>query len=114
MYSIRLEDGTELTGLTMDGNHFVSNEVIERKTFIRNLGRVEITSDNLYTPGPEDNGPGNYDDGSYCGTYENLRLVQLEPHNGGTWFRFEVPTAAEREMSALRADVDYMLMMQEV
>ena len=42
IYKVVLADGTELTGLTCNGNNFISSKPIERSTFENNMSPVII------------------------------------------------------------------------
>ncbi len=44
MYTIKLADGTQLKNLTLNGNNFIAESIIDSSVFEGNLGTVTITN----------------------------------------------------------------------
>jgi hypothetical protein len=45
MYSIRLNDGTEIKNLELNGNNFIPESAVDKAIFENNLDKVIITDD---------------------------------------------------------------------
>ena len=69
MYTIKLADGTILDNLELNGNNFVSDEIIDDEVFEGNLGTVTIT-----------------DGSGESVEYHDMVLVQNVTVNGKSWF----------------------------
>ena len=95
-YKIVLADGTELGGLRLNGNNYISDTEVTEATFAGKLGRVIIS------------------DGEIAETHENMELVQIQKHSDGWWFILRDVPESERAARQLRADVDYLLVMEEL
>lgn len=64
MYTIKFADGTELKGLTMNGNNFISQDELTEEFFTpEKLAQVTITPDKDEFMN------------SMCGTFENVKLM---------------------------------------
>ena len=46
MYSIRLNDGTEIKNLELNGNNLIPESAVDKAIFENNLDKVIITNDN--------------------------------------------------------------------
>ena len=68
MYKIILNDGTELKNLELNGNNFISSEIIEDSVFKDNLKNVSIY------------------DGEVTDTYTDMTLVANRVIEGRSWF----------------------------
>lgn len=101
-YKVTLSDGTELTGLLLNGNNFISRTEVDEGTFAGKLGHVRIE------------GPVSEDDFGLIGEHENMELVQVVPYGGEWWFILRDQPEGERERLQLRSDVDYVAMMTGV
>lgn len=96
IYTITLEDGTQIENLRMNGNNFISQEQIDHKIFDGNLGEVTIN------------------DGENDEVHENMGLVQVTQMGDEYWFVLRDVPASEIANSKLRSDLDYLAMMADV
>ena len=104
--TVTLADGTQLSGLELNGNNFVSKTEVTADTFRGKLGRVVIEGDV------------EADEARLIGTHENMELVQIAHYaqathgcEDGYYFVLRDIPASEQEKRQLRADVDYALML---
>lgn len=67
MYTITLNNGTKLENLTLNGNNFISDKIIEDAVFDGNLKHVEIS------------------DGENTTVYENMFLASNRVDGGKSW-----------------------------
>lgn len=67
MYTITLNNGTKLENLTLNGNNFISEKIIEDAVFDGNLKRVEIS------------------DGEKTTVYEDMFLASNRVDGGKSW-----------------------------
>jgi len=67
MHSIKLEDGTMLENLELNGNNYIANIAIEDSVFEGNLGVIEIS------------------DGETTETYQDMKLMSNIVRNGRSW-----------------------------
>lgn len=80
MYKIKLADGTELDNLTLNGNNFISENIIDDDVFSSdNLTKVIISDENGSTE------------------YRNMKLVQNKVHGSQSWFILVEKTKEELE-----------------
>ena len=105
-FTVTLADGTQLGGLELNGNNFVSKKEVTEETFRGKLGRVVIEGDV------------EADEARLIGTHENMELVQIAHYaqathgcEDGYYFVLRDIPASEQEKRQLRADVDYALML---
>ena len=105
-FTITLDDGTQLGGLELNGNNFVSKKKVTEDTFKGKLGRVVIEGD------------AEADEAGLIGTHEHMELVQVAHYTQAThgladgyYFALRNIPAEEQEKRQLRADVDYALML---
>lgn len=98
MYTIILQDGTELKNLELNGNNFISEEIIDDSVFENNLATVVITD-----------GAGTY-------SYTDMVLVNNRIDGGKTWFILREKTeqekkeeAEEREISEIKRAMNALL-----
>ena len=68
MYSITLSNGTQLSNLELNGNNFISPEVIEDFVFEGNLNNVVISNGDTHE------------------TFKDMKLVSNRVENGKSWF----------------------------
>ncbi len=80
MYKITLQDGTELDNLTLNGNNYISDTIIDDAVFADNLATIQI------------------DDGETVGEYTNMKLVANRVMDGKSWFVIAEKT--EKDMLA--------------
>ena len=105
-FTVTLADGTQLGGLELNGNNFVSKTEVTADTFKGKLGRVIIE------------GNAEADEAGLIGTHEHMELVQVAHYTQAThgladgwYFALRYIPADEQEKRQLRADVDYALML---
>lgn len=79
MYKIKLADGTELNNLKLNGNNFISENIIDDEVFRDNLSTVIISNENESTE------------------YKNMKLVQNKVHGSQSWFILVEKTKEELE-----------------
>lgn len=95
IYTITLEDGTQIENLRMNGNNFISQEQINPEIFDGNLGEVTIN------------------DGENDELHENMGLVQVTQMGDEYWFVLRDIPASEIANKKLRSDLDYLAMMAD-
>lgn len=91
--TIALSNGTELTGLELNGNNYISPEKLTEDTFADGLSPVVINGEE----------------------HEQMALVQCIQHaDSRTWFILRDVTAEEVAQAKLRADIDFLALMTNV
>ena len=91
--TIALSNGTELTGLELNGNNYISPEKLTEDTFADGLSPVVINGEE----------------------HEQMALMQCIQHaDGRTWFILRDVTAEEVAQAKLRADIDFLALMTDV
>ena len=91
--TIALSNGTELTGLELNGNNYISPEKLTEDTFADGLSPVVINGEE----------------------HEQMALVQCIQHaDGRTWFILRDVTAEEIASAKLRSDIEYTAMMADI
>ena len=108
-FSITLADGTQLAGLEMNGNNFISKTEVSESTFAGKLGHIVIDGDK------------EANDAGLIGEHENMELVQIahytkETHGmpDGWYFVLRKIPAAELEKIKTQSDVAYLSMMSGI
>ena len=96
IYTITLEDGTQIENLRMNGNNFISQKQIDPEIFDGNLGEATIN------------------DGENDEIHENMGLVQVLQMGDEYWFVLRDVPASEIANAKLRSDLDYLAMMADV
>ena len=100
MYTIKLADGRELTGLTKNGTNFVSNEKVDESIFKDNLSTMTVS------------------DGETEETFTDMAFIQQMKWTDGTYylaFRQKTPAELTEEMTLdLLLDYEYRLCMLEL
>lgn len=96
IYTITLEDGTQIGNLRLNGNNFISKREIEKSDFEGNLGVVVIS------------------DGETEEIHTNMALVQITKMDENYWFVLRDLSKEEIEYAKLRADIDYLAMMADL
>lgn len=96
IYTITLEDGTQIENLRLNGNNFISQEQINPEIFDGNLEKVTIN------------------DGENDEVHENMGLVQVTQMGDEYWFVLRDIPASEIANKKLRSDLDYLAMMADV
>ena len=91
--TIALSNGTELTGLELNGNNYISPERLTEDTFADGLSPVVINGEE----------------------HERMALVQCIQHaDGRTWFILRDVTAEEVANAKLRSDIDFIALMSDI
>lgn len=96
VYTIILADGTELTGLRLNGDNFISTTAISADVFEDNCSPVIIS------------------DGENDEIHENMELVQVTNVGNEFWFVLRDMTADELEKIRMQADIEYIAMMADI
>lgn len=88
-YTITLADGQKITGLTKNGDNFVSKTKVDEKIFKDNLSTMKVS------------------DGETEETYKDMVFVQQMEWSDGTFYlAFREQTAQEKLVAALAATSD--------
>jgi len=87
MYTIKLNNGTIISNLVLNGNNFISDEIISDDVFSDNLGLVEIS------------------DGENTQIYNDMVLVANRVIDGKSWFILTEKTPEQKEKEALEATI---------
>ena len=91
--TIALSNGTELTGLELNGNNYISPEKLTEDTFADGLSPVVINGEE----------------------HEQMALVQCIQHaDGRTWFILRDVTTEEIASAKLRSDIDFIALMSDI
>lgn len=91
--TIALSNGTELTGLELNGNNYISPEKLTEDTFADGLSPVVINGEE----------------------HEQMALVQCIQHaDGRTWFILRDVIAEEIANAKLRSDIDFIALMSDI
>ena len=104
MYTITLADGTEIQNLSLNGNNFISDTLLEESVFAGNLQTVRITG-----PDMEE-------------IHENMDLVGIRQDGGKYWFVLRELSERELKERKMLADItaletttdDMVLLMAEL
>lgn len=87
MYSITLSNGTQLSNLELNGNNFISPEVIEDSVFKGNLNNVVISNGDTHK------------------TFKDMKLVSNRVENGKSWFILCEKTKQEINFDSLNEQI---------
>ena len=105
-FEIALADGTQLAGLELNGNNFVSQNEVTEATFAGKLSHVVISGDK------------EKDEAGLIGTHEHMELVQIAHYTqvthgmkDGYYFVLRDIPAAELEKIKMKGNIAYMSMM---
>lgn len=96
IYEITLADGTKLSNLKLNGNNYISSEVIEKNIFEDNCSPVVIS------------------DGEIDETHANMELIHVTKMKDGYWFALSDMSEAELTAIKTRSDIDYIALMCDV
>jgi len=83
MYTIKLNNGTIISNLVLNGNNFISDKIISDDIFTNNLDKVEIS------------------DGKSTQIYQDMMLVANRVIDGKSWFILMEKTPEQKEKEAL-------------
>ena len=101
-FTVTLADGTQLVGLELNGNNFISKAEVTPATFAGKLSKVTIS------------GNAEADEAGLIGEHQNMELVQVKKYGAEYWFILREIPAAVLEKLQDRADIDYIAMMTGV
>ena len=87
MYTIKLNNGTIISNLVLNGNNFISDKIISDDIFTNNLDKVEIS------------------DGKSTQIYQDMMLVANRVIDGKSWFILAEKTPEQKEKEALEATI---------
>ena len=87
MYTIKLNNGTILTNLILNGNNFISDKIISDDIFTNNLDKVEIS------------------DGKSTQIYQDMMLVANRVIDGKSWFILAEKTPEQKEKEELENNI---------
>lgn len=96
MYTVKLNDGTEISDLRINGTVYISQDQIDENIFKDNLLHVVVTSVDMTRE------------------YNNLELVLFEEKDGETTFAFREISESELMFEKIRSDLEYLAMMTDV
>jgi hypothetical protein len=83
MYTIKLNNGTIISNLVLNGNNFISDKIISDDIFTNNLDKVEIS------------------DGKSTQIYQDMMLVANRVIDGKSWFILAEKTQEQKEKEEL-------------
>lgn len=108
-FAITLADGTQLNGLELNGNNFVSKNEVNADTFRGKLAKVIIDGDK------------EADEAGLIGTHHNMELVQVAHYTkaehgmeDGWYFVLREIPAAELEKIQIQGNIAYLSMMSGI
>ena len=96
IYKITLTDGTELNGLRLNGDNFISDTPIAPELIDCNCSPVIIF------------------DGESSEVHENMELVQITRMGSEYWFVLRDIPEDELEKIKMQADIEYIAMMSNI
>lgn len=92
-YKVTLSDGTVIDNLKLNGNNFISNEIIDPMLFNGNCSPVVIS------------------EGINEEIHDNMEVVQITQVNGDYWFVLRDIAISELKQLKLQSDIEYVAMM---
>ena len=95
-YKITLADGTIIDNLTLNGNNYISAELIDASIFEGNCSPIVIN------------------DGVTDEVHEHMELVQVTTVNGASWIVLRDISQKELKEAKSDADIEYLAMMCDV
>ncbi len=95
-YSVTLADGTVLSGLKLNGNNYISSEPVAAEVFADNCSTVTIY------------------DGETTTEMNNVELIHMTKYGDEYWFALRELSAEELKEIKLRADIEFLAMMQDI
>lgn len=102
-YTIKLSDGTILSGLELSGNNYISKHAVSEATFAGKLGHVEISYSG------DDEFPAKTE------SYDHMRLASVKNYGvKGYYFVLEEIPRAELEQLKLAGKIEYLAMMSDI
>ena len=97
-FKITLADGTELEGLTLNGNNYISSKRVTEE---------DLNADNLASITIEDS-DGNVQE------LTDMALVQIEKRGTSYWFVLRQLSEQEIRDFKLQANIEYIVMMADI
>lgn len=91
MYTIILQDGTTLENLELNGNNFISAEILNDSVFADNLGTVTVS------------------DGETADTYTDMKLLANRVFGEKSWFVLSEKTEQEKKEEARDSKIEQIL-----
>ena len=101
MFTITLSDGSQLEGLALNGNNFISKNEVAETTFAGKLAKVTIDGD------------ADEDEAGVIGEHINMVLVQVKKYGDEYWFVLRDMTAQELRDLKTDARLSYLEMITE-
>ena len=95
-YTITLADGQKITGLSKNGDNFVSKTQVDESIFDGNLSTMTVS------------------DGETEQVLNNVELIQQVEYKDGWYLAFRELTAQELRDMKIDAKIDYIAMMADV
>lgn len=95
-YKIVLADGTEFSNLRLNGNNFISDSPVHAAAFEGNCSPVVIS------------------DGESAHVHDDIELVQVTRSGEEYWFVLRDISKEELRQMQLRADVDFIMVMEDL
>lgn len=96
IYKITLADGTVIQNLRLNGNNYISTEIITEDMFIDNCSTVTINN------------------GEKDAVHTNMELVQVAKYDDEYWFILRKLSDKELRDIKTRSDIDYIAMMTDI
>ena len=102
MYTIRLNDGTEIQASGANGNHFVADERFDTGIFAGKLNGVQVICD------------GEDDPLGMAGTHDHMKLANEMMYQGKFHFLLLDIPQEEIDKAKLEGNIEYIAMMTGV
>lgn len=96
MYSLTLADGTVLENLSVNGNNFISDDLVTEEMFTGNTYVMTVN------------------DGENVTEYKNMALVYIQKNGDKYWFGFRERSAEELARIKMESDIAFIAMMTDV
>ena len=96
VYTVTLADGTELIGLRMNGDYFISETAVSAADFADNCSPVVISN------------------GETEETHEYMELIQVRQVGNVYWFALRDMSQEKLAKIKLQADIEYIAMMADI
>ena len=95
-YKITLSDGVVIDNLKLNGNNYISKEVVDPAIFAGNCSPIVIN------------------DGANDEKHNNMELVQVTNVNGESWIVLRNLSVEELSKIKIQSDIEYIAMMAHV
>lgn len=97
MYSLILDDGTTLSGLSVNGSYFISKSEVTPEAFENFRGKYKVLCDGE-------------DSAGIVGEYSGKEFLGVRKYVNGWYIGFGDVDVEVSEVERLRADVEYLAM----